>query len=119
MVALWTRVIQWIIVVCMITIVELPEFIKQAGKIFSEPLRESLVNYLAAHPKAGVVMEGTSGIRKFRWKREGTGKSGGARVIYYYYNDKYPLFIITVFKKGKKPTSAKKNETNLPNWLVF
>ena len=45
--------------VCMITIVELPEFIKQAGKIFSEPLRERLVNYLAAHPKAGVVMEGT------------------------------------------------------------
>ena len=41
--------------VSMNTIVELPEFIKQAGKIFSESLRESLVNYLAAHPKAGVI----------------------------------------------------------------
>ncbi len=97
----------------MITIVELPEFIKQAGKIFSESLRESLVNYLAAHPKAGVVMEGTGGIRKIRWKREGTGKSGGARVIYYYYNDNYPLFIITAFKKGNKANLSKEERNEL------
>jgi hypothetical protein len=97
----------------MITIVELPEFIKQAGKIFSESLRESLVNYLAAHPKAGVVMEGTGGIRKFRWKREGTGKSGGARVIYYYYNENYPLFVITVFIKGKKSNLTKEERNDL------
>ena len=97
----------------MITIVELPEFIKQAGKILSESLRESLINYLAAHPKSGVVMEGTGGIRKIRWKREGTGKSGGVRVIYYYYNDNYPLFIITVFKKGKKVNLSKEERNEL------
>ena len=85
----------------------------QAGKIFSESLRESLVNYLAAHPKAGVVMEGTGGIRKIRWKREGTGKSGGARVIYYYYNDNYPLFIITAFKKGNKANLSKEERNEL------
>ena len=54
----------------MITIVELPEFIKQAKKIFSVPLRESLINYLAAHPKAGVIMEGAGGIRKIRCKEK-------------------------------------------------
>ncbi|HEB68188.1 MAG TPA: addiction module toxin RelE [Desulfobulbus sp.] len=97
----------------MITIVELPEYIKQAEKIFSASLRESLINYLAAHPRAGVVMEGTHGIRKFRWKREGTGKSGGARVIYYYYNDDYPLFLITVFKKGKKANLTKQERNEL------
>ena len=97
----------------MVTIVELPEFIKQAGKIFSESLHETLVNYLAAHPKAGVVMEGTGGIRKFRWKREGTGKSSGARVVYYYYNDNYPLFIITAFKKGNKANLSKEERNEL------
>lgn len=102
-----------------ITIVELPEFIKQAGKIFSESLRESLVNYLAAHPKTGVVMEGTGGIRKFRWKREGTGKSGGARVIYYYYNDKYPLFLITVFKKGNKANLSKEERNELSKLVTI
>jgi hypothetical protein len=103
--------------VSMNTIVELPEFIKQAGKIFSESLRESLVNYLAAHPKAGVILEGTGGIRKFRWKREGTGKSGGARVIYYYYNDNYPLFVITAFKKGKKTNLSKEERNELAKFV--
>ena len=96
----------------MITIVELPEFIKQAKKIFSETLRESLINYLAAHPKAGVIMEGTGGIRKIRWQREGSGKSGGGRVVYYYHSDNYPLFLITAFKKGNKAnlSKAERNE---------
>jgi hypothetical protein len=91
----------------------LPEFTKQSKKIFSESLRESLINYLAAHPKTGALMEGTGGLRKFRWKREGTGKSGGAKVIYYYYNDNYPLFIITVFKKGKKSNLSKEERNEL------
>lgn len=97
----------------MITIVELPEFIKQAKKIFTELLRERLVNYLAAHPKAGIIMEGTGGIRKIRWQREGAGKSSGGRVIYYYHNDKYPLFLLTAFKKGKKTNLTKKERNEL------
>lgn len=101
----------------MITIVELPEFIKQSKKIFSETLRESLINYLAAHPKAGDLMEGTGGIRKFRWKREGSGKSGGARVIYYYYNDNYPLFIVTAFKKSKKINLSKEERNTLAKFV--
>lgn len=105
--------------VSMITIVELPEFRKQAGKIFNNSLRESLVNYLAAHPRAGVGMEGTGGIRKFRWKREGTGKSGGARVIYYYYNDNYPLFLITVFKKGNKANLTKEERNELAKLVTI
>ena len=97
----------------MITIVELPEFIKQAKKIFSVPLRESLINYLAAHPKAGVIMEGTGGIRKIRWQREGSGKSRGGRVVYYYHNDQYPLFLLTAFKKGKKANLTKEERNEL------
>lgn len=80
-------------------------------------LCERVVNYLAAHPKAGVIMEGTGGLRKFRWKREGTGKSGGARVIYYYYNDNYPLFLITVFKKGQKTNLSKAERNELAKFV--
>ncbi len=29
-------------------------------------------------------MQGTGGIRKFRWASGSKGKSGGVRVIYYY-----------------------------------
>ena len=47
-------------------------------------------------------MRGTGGIRKLRWKRVGTGKSGGVRVIYYFYNTRYPLFLLTIFPKSEK-----------------
>ena len=40
---------------------------------------------IAADPEAHPVVPGTGGIRKARWTRQGKGKSGGVRVIYYYW----------------------------------
>ena len=57
----------------MITVVELPEFIRRAKNLLSEAEREAIVNYLAAHPASGVILTSTGGIRKLRWKREGAG----------------------------------------------
>ena len=86
----------------MITIVELPEFIRKAEKLLSETERSRLITYLAEHPTSGVMMRGTGGIRKLRWKRSGSGKSGGVRVIYYFHNQRYPLFLLTLFAKSEK-----------------
>lgn len=96
----------------MITIVELPEFIRRSKKLLTEDEQSNLVNYLALHPTAGVLMQGTGGIRKVRWKREGTGKSSGVRVIYYFYNEQYPLFLLTIFGKSEKVnlSQAERNE---------
>ena len=96
----------------MITIVELPEFIRRAKKLLSETERERLIHYLAAHSDSGVLIEGTGGIRKIRWKREGMGKSGGVRVIYYYHNEQYPVFLLTVFGKSEQSnvSRAERNE---------
>ncbi|WP_198552883.1 hypothetical protein [Psychromonas sp. Urea-02u-13] len=59
-------------------IVGLPEYKKQVQKHLSESDSELLINYLAEHPKAGVLMQGTGGIRKLRWAKNGRGKSGGS-----------------------------------------
>ena len=64
------------------TIVELPEFQKRSSSLISEPERNSIINYLAVHPQSGSVMQGTGGIRKFRWSSGNKGKSGGVRMIY-------------------------------------
>ncbi len=61
----------------------------------------------AAHPQAGDIMQGTGGIRKWRWAAQGRGKSGGVRVIYYYHNRTIPLFLLTVFGKGEKANLSK------------
>ena len=59
----------------MITIVELPEYLKRIEKWLTEEERENVIRYLALNPKAGVLIRGTGGIRKIRWARNGMGKS--------------------------------------------
>jgi len=50
----------------MITVVELPEFIRRSRKLINDRERQDLINYLAAHPNTGVILRGTGGIRKIR-----------------------------------------------------
>lgn len=85
-----------------ITIVELPEYIKRADKILSKGEKEELLFYLSAHPKAGTLVQGTGGVRKLRWASKGKGKSGGSRIIYFFYNETIPLFLLTIFGKDEK-----------------
>ena len=94
------------------TAAELPTYIRLAEKLLSVEERQVLINYLAAHPKSGDVMEGTDGVRKLRWRRGGQGKSGGVRVIYYFHDDLMPLYLLTLFAKGDKVnlTKAERNE---------
>jgi hypothetical protein len=96
----------------MITVAETPEYARRAEKLLSENERTELICYLAAHPGAGDVMEGTGGVRKLRWRRSGRGKSGGARVIYFYHNDRIPLYLLTIYGKNEKDnlTAAERNE---------
>ena len=66
-------------------------------------------------------MAGTGGFRKFRFAREGMGKSGGARVVYVYNYERYPVFLITVFPKNKKAnlTKAERNALNKRADTIF
>ncbi len=91
------------------TIVELPEFIKRSDKLLNASEKFSVINYLAAHPASGDLMQGTGGIRKLRWSAHGKGKSGGVRIIYYFHNDSMPLFLLTLFGKGEKSNLSKGN----------
>lgn len=94
------------------TVTELPEFIRRSSDLLSEAERKSIIDYLALHPRAGDIMEGTGGIRKLRWGRGNKGKSGGVRVIYYYHDHRIPLYLLTVFGKNEQAnlTKAERNE---------
>jgi len=95
------------------TIAELPEFSRQARKLLADEEIDELIEFLAVHPQAGVMMPGTGGVRKLRWAREGKGKSGGARVIYYFHNDSVPVFLLTIYGKGKKDNLSKAERNEL------
>src|SRR3990167_2813833 len=97
----------------MITIAEVPEYIRQAEKLLTAEERHDIVSYLAAHPKSGDLIEGTGGIRKMRWGRGGRGKSGGVRVIYYYHSELMPLYLITLFAKNEQDNLSKADRNEL------
>ena len=48
------------------TIVELPEFRRRVTGLLKEEEKSALINYLAVHPQAGDLLQGTGGIRKLR-----------------------------------------------------
>ncbi len=84
------------------TVAETPEYVRRAEKLLSDDERRDLLSYLAAHPRAGDLMEGTGGVRKLRWTRGGRGKSGGVRVIYYFHSATLPLYLLTLFAKNER-----------------
>jgi hypothetical protein len=57
------------------SIVETPEFIAGARRVLTSVETAELIDFLAANPSAGDLMEGTGGARKLRWvpKARATG----------------------------------------------
>lgn len=86
------------------TVVELPGFIDHAEKILGVAGREQLVEFLAANPKARVVIPETGGVRKLRWVAPGRGKRGGTRVIHYFHSMRMPCSSWTFTRKTSKWT---------------
>jgi hypothetical protein len=90
-----------------ITVVETPLFIKKASSIFDDDERAALIVFVAANPEAGRLIPETDGVRKLRWAAKGKGKSGGARIIYYFHNETIPIFMLSAYAKGQKADISK------------
>jgi hypothetical protein len=84
-----------------VTVVETPEFQRRARAIMSDDERMALIDFVARDPATGVSIGG--GVRKFRFARPGSGKSGGYRVVHFFSPEEgTPVFLITVFAKNEK-----------------
>ena len=64
--------------------------------------REYFVDFIARNPEAGDIIRDGGGVRKVRWGRGGTGKRGGARVIYFFYDLDTPLYLLLVYAKAAR-----------------
>lgn len=95
------------------TVVETPSYLRAAEALFNEAEREDIVAVLASDPECGGVMQGTGGFRKMRVGRGGMGMRGGARIIYIFRNEYFPVFLITAYPKNEKDNLAKKERNEL------
>ena len=84
-----------------VTVVEMPLFLRLAEGIWSDDERMELLDYVARNPESGAVIPGTGGVRKLRWARQGSGKRGGARVIYFYHHMDAPIFLLMAYAKAQ------------------
>lgn len=90
------------------TVIETLSFQKQAAGIWADDEREAFIDWIAENPDAGDVIEGADGARKVRWSRKGTGKSGGARVIYYHLVDDEVVLLLMAYAKSARETVKSK-----------
>ncbi len=84
------------------TVIETPTFQRQAARVWSEDERLAFISWIAEHPEAGSVIPGADGARKVRWQRPGTGKSGGARVVYFNLVQDEVVLLVVVYVKGER-----------------
>ncbi len=66
----------------------------------SEDDYRAFQQYLMEHPDAGDVVRGSGGVRKVRWARPGSGKSGGVRVCYYIRNQAGQVLLLVIYAKS-------------------
>jgi hypothetical protein len=85
-----------------ITVAETPLFIRQAGDVWDDVEREAFIEFIARNPEEGDLIPETGGVRKIRWTRPGSGKRGGARVIYFYHSANRPLYLLMVYAKARR-----------------
>ncbi|WP_293189628.1 type II toxin-antitoxin system RelE/ParE family toxin [Ottowia sp.] len=67
---------------------------------WTEGERGEFAAYIAQHPQAGDVVRGSGGVRKVRWARKGSGKSGGVRIIYFVRNERGEIVLLTLYAKS-------------------
>jgi hypothetical protein len=82
------------------TVAETSIFVRYASEIWTDSERMEFINWIAAHPDAGDVIPGSGGCRKVRWSRQGHGKRGGARIIYFCAASEI-IWLLIMYKKSK------------------
>ena len=90
----------------------LRRYLNQVKRLLSADERVAMEQSIAADPLAYPVMVHTGGCRKARWARGNRGKSGGIRVVFYYYVSGEAIYMLEAFPKNEKEnlTDADKNQ---------
>jgi mRNA-degrading endonuclease RelE of RelBE toxin-antitoxin system len=85
-------------------VVSLAGYENEIVKLLTAVERGALENHLAENPEIHPVVSGTGGVRKARWSRGASGKSGGIRVIYYFMSHRGAIYMMRAYAKSRQTT---------------
>jgi hypothetical protein len=77
-------------------------YVKRVDKILRREERDAMELHVAENPEIHPVVAGTGGVRKARWGRQGKGKRGGVRVIYFYRSTAGVVYFLDIYAKKEK-----------------
>lgn len=101
--------------------IELPSFTKEVIRLLDDGSYLNLQVAIMERPEAGKLIRRGGGLRKIRWKAEGRGKSGGVRVIYYWWVKEDHVLMLDIYQKNEKEDLNARElavlKTEMENWL--
>ncbi len=100
-----------------IIFIEIPEFVDKFDKIATDSEMKELQDELIKSPFKGTLIKGTGGARKIRMKLQGKGKSGGARVIYYYVDLQGEVWLLDIYPKSVKEDISESEKKRLYKFI--
>ena len=83
-------------------VIALPDYTKQVKRLLTTVERLAMETGVAADPLSFPVIQATGGFRKARWGRGNRGKSGGVRLIFYFYVKGEALYLESIYAKNEK-----------------
>ena len=93
-----------------VSVVELAGYRRRAHELLSAGEQDAVIDLVAYEPNCGDVIPGTGGLRKVRIGRGGSGKRGGARVVYYFHDADMPICLALYAKNEKGDLSPREKK---------
>lgn len=99
--------------------VEMEVFTRRLVALGLEDDLLKLQDLLRQDPRRGDVDPGTCGLRKIRLSDgpHGRGKRGGARVHYFYHQQRQTIYLMWVYTKADQGTLTPEQKRHLCRWV--
>jgi hypothetical protein len=81
-------------------IIETKTFTRQVNALLTDEEYSALQATLVLNPAAGVLIIGSGGLRKLRWRAKDRGKRGGTRIIYYWATQADQILLLFMYPKN-------------------
>jgi len=83
-------------------IVSLSAYESQVSALLNEEEQMAMEFFIACAPEVHPVIPGSGGFRKARWARQGKGKSGGFRVVYFFLVEPRRIYMAAIYAKSQR-----------------
>jgi len=101
-----------------VVFVETPIFSRRIADYLDDDEYVRLQLFLSRYPHTGKIIQGSGGMRKLRWAGSGRGKSGGLRVIYFWWVSKDRISMLMIYPKSERDDLAAEQLKQLKKQLA-